>query len=227
METSKANQTDQAAMKLSIVSSALLCLLDSGIVSADVFAISKCICASDNFLGFHAAVHIKGPTTGFGDTAGRYDLHSDVLRDDFSYPKKQGLLCDPDSRSNCKRVPDISQYYNFNEMVPKGVGQNCFMLDNKSICSSINFLTINGVAKALPGTLVKQVGSDECTEQCARLWPDDNSTIPLCSITSLQDSNSAWYKKRILVGNRHREWDVDRCWTYQTPEFDFNKLERP
>jgi len=111
-------------------------------------------------------------------------------------------------------------------MIPRRSGTNGFMLDNKNICSSVYFLTINGVAKTLPAGYIKQIGNDECIERCADLWPDDNSTMPLCQVTSLGNARSKYYKQRVFAGNGFEVKDVDRCWTFQTPEFDFNKLGR-
>jgi len=62
--------------------------------------------------------------------------------------------------------------------------------------------------------------NDECAAQCRSLWPKDTSTFPLCEVTERRDGT------RVLAGNGYWANDVDRCFSFKTEEFDFNKLKR-
>jgi len=196
-------------------------------VYGDVYTAKKCLCASDTLVGYHSMHHIKGLTTGFGDTAGVYQLTGDALRDDISHPRKEGFLCAPNTtRTDCKRVPDASQYFNKLAGVPRKPGTNCFTLSEREVCSTTYGLKIDGgVTKRLPGGKLTSMNNDECAAQCRSLWPNDESTFPLCEVTE-RDSRSEWYGKRVLAGNGYWPEDADRCFEWKTDEFDFNKLGR-
>jgi len=199
---------------------ALLCLLQTAL--GDVYTAKKCLCASDTLVGYHSMHHIKGPTTGFGDTAGMYQLTGDSFRDDISYPRKESFLCPPNSTTtNCKRVPDVSQYFSTLAMLPRKPGTNCFTLSDRQVCSTLYGLKVDGSeTKRLPKGWITPMKNDECAAQCRSLWPKDESTFPLCEVTERRDGT------RVLAGNGYWANDVDRCFSFKTEEFDFNKLKR-
>jgi len=214
-------------MKFATIPSLLLGLALGPYTIADTFSISKCICATDTHVGYHSQFHIKGPTSGFGDDAGRYNWSYDYMRDDLSYPRKEGWLCAEDTLSNCKRIPDIRQYFSRDDMVPRVRNSNCFTLAGRDVCSQIFSLKLDVKAKGLPLTnkYVDIGQGGECDARCRSLWPGDESAMSLCARTVL-DKASKLYGKRVLAGSRYYQDDADRCWSYVTPEWDWNKLKR-
>lgn len=182
------------------------------------------MCASDTRVGFHASYYLAGSTIGVDegifDDASRF---SEAVRDDTN-GGIGGYLCKPGSITDCKRIPNAKRYFSFDYKTPWNKYKDaCFTTGDKQLYVALwGILAINGKAKDLPHGHWNVVDNDGCEDRCNRLWPNDNTTMPLCVRTDL-DGQSATYMEYVYAGSGDVK-SVDRCWDYGVGNWNWNDL---
>lgn len=181
----------------------------------DNLHIDKCICASDTRIGYSAIYTLRVDSLRLGDHA-RIHRWGDFVHDKYMHGRSLGYQCTPGNITDCKRVPDISQYTSSIAITPGYHGDVCTMLDNgHEICPGSRFLQIDEITKMLHQSLMSKRPQKanleisevtDCAEQCRDLWPEDDTTRSLCWVTDLDRKSSTYGQPNTvpITGNRLR-----------------------
>lgn len=96
--------------------------------------------------------------------------------------------------------------------------------DRKFCLGYLRWLQIRAVVKRMPDGKAHRLNQGDCEARCRTLWPQDQSTYPLCEVTQLEPGQGN-YGERVFPYVGLGADNARTCFWYDSGEWDWLDLK--